>query len=496
MAGILQQGGYVDPRAAVLNAPMTNKYTPQQIRDYIKTNNLTEDQILSEAVSRGLSKYDVMNAMSGVQGYDQPNVDKFINSRGILFDKTPDKTLPDVTPAPAVTPRSIAVTPNQTVQGQLKTMLDPNSPLMQQAATMGASYANKRGLLNSSIGASAAQDAMIRNAMPAAQQDAGTFYDANKTDSSNQLQAGMFNADQVNKLGMFNVDQSSRLGMFNAGLNKDNQQFNQKLEFDKWAANLDADNRLKLANIEAMSRDTGVMADVAKTYMSIFQEAGFKDFPPDKKTEIMNRLTDQYNQVLSLMPSFEGRFKNLNFAPNQGSNPIDTTKPVSSSGGVLGSYLPTNSTGSSGASSTRTGSIKQATEYVPAGKKLGDVGTAEPNKTGDGYILNAQVFTQGTNGFKNGTYKPVKIDTRDYQISGTEKLKMQSFLLSKGWNIDVNDIVPSDITSTSQDNNQYGYGLVGNLSISDFMVPFQPPGTKRTDSPMFWMWAPAMSKYA
>jgi len=62
----------------------------------------------------------------------------------------------------------------QTVQGQLNNLISQDNPLMQKAATQGQQYANKRGLLNSSIGAGATQSAMMDYAMPIAQADAAT----------------------------------------------------------------------------------------------------------------------------------------------------------------------------------------------------------------------------------------------------------------------------------------------------------------------------------
>ena len=62
-----------------------------------------------------------------------------------------------------------------TVSGQMRGLLNQNSPYM-QAATAGAMRtANQRGLLNSSIAAGEGQKAAIESSMPIAQQDAG-FY--------------------------------------------------------------------------------------------------------------------------------------------------------------------------------------------------------------------------------------------------------------------------------------------------------------------------------
>lgn len=62
----------------------------------------------------------------------------------------------------------------QTVAGQLGGLLRKDSPYMRQARTAGQQYANKRGLLNSSIGAQASEGAAISAALPVAQADAAT----------------------------------------------------------------------------------------------------------------------------------------------------------------------------------------------------------------------------------------------------------------------------------------------------------------------------------
>lgn len=72
-------------------------------------------------------------------------------------------------------PMTRAVKAPETVAGQMTGLLEQDSPLMQRAAYQGQSYANKRGLLDSSIGAEASQAAMIDRALPIAQQDASTY---------------------------------------------------------------------------------------------------------------------------------------------------------------------------------------------------------------------------------------------------------------------------------------------------------------------------------
>lgn len=61
---------------------------------------------------------------------------------------------------------------NESVSDRLANILDRDSPLMQRARTRGYQAANQRGLLNSSLGVQAGEQAMIETALPIAQQEA------------------------------------------------------------------------------------------------------------------------------------------------------------------------------------------------------------------------------------------------------------------------------------------------------------------------------------
>lgn len=66
------------------------------------------------------------------------------------------------------------------VSGQLERILSKDSPYLTQARTRATQLANRRGLLNSSIAASAGESAAIEAAMPIATQDATTYGNAQK----------------------------------------------------------------------------------------------------------------------------------------------------------------------------------------------------------------------------------------------------------------------------------------------------------------------------
>lgn len=93
-----------------------------------------------------------------------------------------------------------------TVAGQLKSITQAGSPLLDQAETAAKQQMNARGLLNSSIAITAGQDALYRAALPIAQQDAQTFG-----------RAGEFNASAANSTSQFNTGVARDVGMQQAG---------------------------------------------------------------------------------------------------------------------------------------------------------------------------------------------------------------------------------------------------------------------------------------
>jgi len=111
------------------------------------------------------------------------------------------KVLPGLVSAPVPTPAAQwDVKPEQTVQSQIKGIIDENSPLMQQAKTKSLQEANQRGLMNTTMAVTAGQDAVYRAAAPIAQQDAATY-----------ARSGEFNVGQKNQFGLQSNEQQNAL---------------------------------------------------------------------------------------------------------------------------------------------------------------------------------------------------------------------------------------------------------------------------------------------
>lgn len=88
--------------------------------------------------------------------------------------------------------------PTETVAGQLGSVLAADGPLMQQARAQAMTQANERGMLNSSLAASAGEDAMISSALQVATPDAGYYNHASDYNAAAENQATMYNATTQN----------------------------------------------------------------------------------------------------------------------------------------------------------------------------------------------------------------------------------------------------------------------------------------------------------
>ncbi len=115
-------------------------------------------------------------------------------------DPTLQDLYPDETVTPTIsTPQDVE---SQRVDAELARILGQDSPLLARARAEAAQHSNRRGLLNSSMAASAAQGAMVDRALPMAQQnvEASTRAAAMQADLENQnLQQRVAAITQLNE---------------------------------------------------------------------------------------------------------------------------------------------------------------------------------------------------------------------------------------------------------------------------------------------------------
>jgi hypothetical protein len=129
-------------------------------------------------------------------------------------------------PVPNVQPQTYSAqtsqvnAPNETVAGQVNSILATDSPLMQRARTLATQQMNQRGLVNTSMAQGAGVAAMVDRATPIAAQDAQTFNQRTLANQDATNQANQFNTAQTNQMFQFGQDLASR-----TGLTREQQQF-------------------------------------------------------------------------------------------------------------------------------------------------------------------------------------------------------------------------------------------------------------------------------
>jgi hypothetical protein len=153
-----------------------------------------------------------------------------------------------ITPAP---PKTLGK-PSSDPAAELNRLLAMDSPLLQEARTRGMQYANARGLLNSSIGGSAAEAEMIRATQPLALQSAGQV-------AQSELSGQAFT--QAQKL-------QQQAEAAQKGIAEMNVTSNEKI------ANLDAATQEKLANLSATTQINvaGMNAETQKAVAEMSQQ--------------------------------------------------------------------------------------------------------------------------------------------------------------------------------------------------------------------------------
>ena len=108
--------------------------------------------------------------------------------------------------AQGYTAERVATTPDMTIEGRMRGLMDPNDPRNQQLATQAKQIANGRGVMNSSMGDSMIQDGIIKNAIAIAQPDAAMTAENARFSANAGNQAGSFNAGEQNKFGLNTQD--------------------------------------------------------------------------------------------------------------------------------------------------------------------------------------------------------------------------------------------------------------------------------------------------
>lgn len=179
-----------------------------------------------------------------------------------------------------------------TVAGQVNSIIDENSPLMQQAVRLANQRSNARGMINSSQGVGAASEALYTAATPIATSDAAAYNQQRLANQSASNQASIVNAQLYTDVSKFNVDEALKAGIVNK------QQADQIAQFN-------ANSQNQASQFNAASGQ-----DMAKFNIANLLQAGIINQDQANKMSMFN--ADQVNQLDRLHTDIAGRIATAN----------------------------------------------------------------------------------------------------------------------------------------------------------------------------------------
>jgi hypothetical protein len=234
-----------------------------------------------------------------------------------------------------------------TVAGQLTGLLNTNSPYMQQAKTAAQQQSASRGLLNSSMAATAGHSAAINAALPIAQADATAY---------NNI--GTYNTGVQNDMLKTNLAAANNALQFNANASNDISKANAELASRYDLAEVDSATKLQMADIEAGYKS--LEAANTATY-NMYQQAqkNITDISMSKDLDAAAKQTAISNQLTMLKNgmSILGAMDNMN---------LGDLLNFSASGGVISSAdgaVAAPSTGTSTTPSTTTSTLSAPSDW-------------------------------------------------------------------------------------------------------------------------------------
>lgn len=244
---------------------------------------------------------------------------------------------------------------DETVEGRVLGMLSQGNPLLEKAASMSLQRANARGLLNSSMANDAALSAMMQNAIPIAQADAGNLLQMRLQNAGFANQAAQFDADSINQMMKLGYTAQADLMKTALGGNIELQRLVAAGQID--AANqvvkLQSDMAMKEMELQYADKtraSQSAAATLSTLQQGITQILGTTALTAEAKAAAINQLVSHARGSLAVYSSLSGninlveQFDSIFTAPSTGDIDPSLAPPPTNSGTVY-DYRDTNQDG-------------------------------------------------------------------------------------------------------------------------------------------------------
>ena len=217
--------------------------------------------------------------------------------------------MPPAPPADNVQPVMGAVTPLQTVQGQLGDILKAGNPLIEAAKARAMQAANARGMQNTSMAAQAGEEAMVAAALPIAQQDAAVW----------QKQA-LVNQDITNQF--LSMEKGKNIDLIKAyeAFQQNNYRFDKDEALKRYINDTGNSTQLRVAAMQE--------AAAAASLNTRLQEAGLNNAAALARQESSQDFTTAQNLIQLKSNNFTNYTNQLNQITTTEAEPDDKIRKV------------------------------------------------------------------------------------------------------------------------------------------------------------------------
>ncbi len=279
-------------------------YDNAQIKNWWETNKVGQGGLTDVQVADAMDKFGVnASQVSAATGHDakliQDRYDLARNPKSPTGYQVPANQTGVAAKFTGYTPDKIEVDQDKsTVAGQLTGILRKGGPLMDRAETRGVQAANKRGLINSSMGIGAAEAALYDAAVPIATSDATTHYNAQTLNTTAENRSREYTTDWTNRQADLDATTDSNIRQ-----NEATAKSNLELEKARLASDLARDaesnkqTRLNTAATNIAQINSSYDANVANILANT-------DMTVDQKNTLIDKLTVQRDNQIKVAGTF------------------------------------------------------------------------------------------------------------------------------------------------------------------------------------------------
>lgn len=201
---------------------------------------------------------------------------------------------------------------NENVASNMASIVNQGSPVMNMARADGMRAANRRGLMNSSMGVGAAQEAVLRTALPMAQQQAQQGFQANQAYRDYTQNAALQDRDITSRESMQGRDLTSREFMQGRDLASRSDLLNRELDSREFMQGRDITSAEMMQGRDLASRRDLLDQELSSREFMQGRDITSQEFMQGRdltsRTDLLNReLANRMDMLTRELQSLEGR---------------------------------------------------------------------------------------------------------------------------------------------------------------------------------------------